>query len=122
MNTLEQNKKAASTSTIKNSEFDRLNTIHTQNSNPSNQGIHLLPPDIENNKKVNSLTDSLLKIFGGLISIFLFFTIPPLFEDILNKQFYDSLNFLFISLLACSFVGILFYYLISFWLVHKRKG
>lgn len=123
MNKFEQNKKAASTSTIKNSEFDRLNTIHTQDLDPSSQGIHILPPDLEKKKQNrSSFIDSFLKIISSIVSISLFFTIPPLFETILDSSVYDSLIFLFFSILGCVLVGVICYYLFSFYLVHKKKG
>lgn len=100
------------------SELDRLNVNSSQDTSSLARGNLILPGNFDElEKKYSETTHIFLQVVSVLITILVFIFVPPLFQA---QSFYDSLLFLFISLVASVLVGIISFYLLRL-LVIKRK-
>lgn len=123
MNPREHNQKFQQQSNIKNSELDRLNVNSTQDTSHLSQGNIVFPTNLDNHKKqITQTTNILLKITCIVISVLLFIFIPARLESIIPYDFYDSLTFLFLSIVICSLMGIIFFYFFKYLLTNKKRS
>lgn len=111
MNSKERQDKYWEKTNLRKSEFDLQNTNATRGSNPIMMGKNLLPTDFS---KISSSENLLIKIFGFCCAALFFWFVIPLFENVLPKEFYDSLWFLALSLivsllLMCAIVKVVLY-------------
>lgn len=106
MNNKEMQKKFAQQSNIRNSEFDRLNTNATRQSNPVGKGQNFVPKDFFRKGNDNSL----IYISKYVVtSILLFFIQNFLGKLLLSSATYSSVTFLIVVLIISAYLPKLLY-------------
>ncbi|KAF1303862.1 MULTISPECIES: hypothetical protein [Enterococcus] len=115
MNRLEGQKKFAEKSTIRSSEYNRINTNGTQGSNPIQKGNSLLSFNPKS-WQTNGLGFWLISVAFGIL---FFLLIPPLGKHIFSNTFYYGTAYLFLSLLLS--VGLaLLVRMVLIWMSRKK--
>lgn len=95
MNNKEQQKRFAQQSTIKTSEFNRLNTSQTEPLNPITKGNTLLPKDVD---RINNTHNLSYYVIYAILSVVLFFGQWLIGKILLNKEMFSSTTFLMVVL------------------------
>lgn len=95
MSTRDYQRKFDRNSNIKNSEYDRLNTNATRQSNPVMRGNNLLPTDPQRLRTSDNL---LVTVIAAILGVLFFVFVVPLARFIVPAAFYEGIAFLAISL------------------------
>lgn len=95
MSTRDYQRKFDSNSNIKNSEYDRMNTNATRQSNPIMRGNNLLPSEPG---KLRSSDNLFVTVIAVVLGVLFFVFVVPLARYILPATFYEGIAFLAISI------------------------
>lgn len=104
MSTRDYQRKFDRNSNIKNSEYDRLNTNATRQSNPVMRGNNLLPTDTQRMRTSDNL---LVTVIAVILGVLFFLFVVPLARFILPPTIYEGITFLAFSLVLT--VGLVYF-------------